>query len=671
MSVVSLMNCLCERGLDVTVITNERSNTTDFRYDYRIKRLSFDMGVKNCFTRAEKLAHFLEDKDGALVVATSCLGGAFSSDAVVIRRTCRLICFQPEGFLCSETALPSAYTKDFTLALMSADAIVTGSAADYLVLKNDGFVQSAFVPFFHPFFEGDFRLTAADKSNTLLVTIDENNASLCLCFLPLLVDFAKRNSLIIKMVFGSENAKISAEIAALPQKLGYGDTVIAAPNGQSLADCLCDCRMAAILRECPSASYSYANITARGIPTVFLSEIQDATFSSVSRGDEALAEKILKCALSGNPTHVISDEAHNKSIKKWIALFSAVAGETEIYDFAAPPVDDYAAKNIIIFSESRRLLPAKDTQIKCASRLAKYLTYKEQKHYEKYSCVQISDEEVRKSQLLALKMLKELERICKKHGISYYIAAGSLLGAARHGGQIPWDDDVDVTMPRPDYEKFIKIAQTELPPDMIMPANNYPYGFHRIQIKGTSIERALRQKGPHGIFLDILPLDGAAPTDDLKKKHAKINERLIFLMYETVKPQPVFTQSSYHRSVYIKRLALKLLVPKRLLGYLWKRNATKYSTDSAREWVCLAGYYGYKKECFPKEFWGEAKMLMYDGRECPVMFEWKKYLELHYGDYMQCPPRLFRRTHFFYSVNFGKYRNMSVEEIEGEIYNAQ
>ena len=76
--------------------------------------------------------------------------------------------------------------------------------------------------------------------------------------------------------------------------------------------------------------------------------------------------------------------------------------------------------------------------------------------------VEINNEDLRKIQMIQLEMLVEVDRICKKCGIEYNIIAGTLLGAVRHGGYIPWDDDADVALLRPEYEKFRKACKTEL-----------------------------------------------------------------------------------------------------------------------------------------------------------------------------------------------------------------
>jgi len=115
--------------------------------------------------------------------------------------------------------------------------------------------------------------------------------------------------------------------------------------------------------------------------------------------------------------------------------------------------------------------------------------------------------------LIELRMLRILDRICREHGICYSLAYGTLLGAVRHGGFIPWDDDVDVIMPMGDYVKFIEIASRELPPDMLLvdpQSDKSRVGFVKIfDLKSFYLDigtRYLDMSAPQGVFIDIFPI---------------------------------------------------------------------------------------------------------------------------------------------------------------------
>jgi len=294
-----------------------------------------------------------------------------------------------------------------------------------------------------------------------------------------------------------------------------------------------------------------------------------------------------------------------------------------------------------------------EEKISLIKRLKGLIRHYEETRHLKYTYIQMTDEEVKKSQELALSMLWEFKRICEKYKLRYYLAAGSLLGAVRHGGFIPWDDDIDVTMPRKDYEKFLKIAKKELDKRFVLPRSNFPYGFQRMQVRGTNIERYVRQRKPHGIFIDILPLDCAPTKKHDKRLHSYENDRLINLMFEMSYPMPVlaFKRDNIHK--WLKRLFVKIFYSKRCLMKKWKKNATRYDSPIATEWVCLPGMvYPYEKECFPIKYWGEGTTLEFEGQKVKVMCEWEKYLTSHYGDYTEEPPELLRRTHPLFSIKF-------------------
>ena len=128
--------------------------------------------------------------------------------------------------------------------------------------------------------------------------------------------------------------------------------------------------------------------------------------------------------------------------------------------------------------------------------------------------ISLSREQLREVQLTELEMLEEVHRICEKRKIPYVIIAGTLLGAVRHGGFIPWDDDVDVALLRKDYERFCKACEEELDTDRFVFQDDrntpgYRWGYGKLRRKHTLFLREYQEDMPYfqGIFLDVFPLD--------------------------------------------------------------------------------------------------------------------------------------------------------------------
>lgn len=134
----------------------------------------------------------------------------------------------------------------------------------------------------------------------------------------------------------------------------------------------------------------------------------------------------------------------------------------------------------------------------------------------------VSVVEIERMKRIQLEMLDELDRICRKHKILYHLAMGTLLGAVRHAGYIPWDDDIDVVMSRSDYEFFLRIAADELGEDYFVQNHrtekNYHLTFTKIRRNQTVALEAVSKNIDihHGIYIDIFPLDPIPSSKPLK-----------------------------------------------------------------------------------------------------------------------------------------------------------
>lgn len=128
---------------------------------------------------------------------------------------------------------------------------------------------------------------------------------------------------------------------------------------------------------------------------------------------------------------------------------------------------------------------------------------------------QEGDSALRQAQMIMLRMLKVVDHICRKHGIRYWLCSGTLLGAVRHKGFIPWDDDLDISMMREDYERFIRVAPEEFPDDMFLQTKETDPSFLSLPIyckirdeKTTIQTQDTEYKGEHnGLFVDLFVLD--------------------------------------------------------------------------------------------------------------------------------------------------------------------
>ena len=269
---------------------------------------------------------------------------------------------------------------------------------------------------------------------------------------------------------------------------------------------------------------------------------------------------------------------------------------------------------------------------------------------EEHSVKQQKPLTTREVQLLELEILKAFDAFANKHSIPYHLAYGTLLGAVRHKGFIPWDDDIDVLVPRPEYERLLDLLEREglgKRFTVASPRNrskNHPYPYAKLLLNDTVVhEPKLDSKfSKSSIWIDIFPLDGLP--------NAKACRAMTFFWALALK-NLLYTAivSSKHVSG-IQKLAVLLLGPiTRMVGIgRWvdwtERFATRHSYDEAKLVGNLVLTEG-RKETIEKEIASQTITLEFEGHPFPAPKHYDEYLTQLYGSYMELPPVEQRTTH--------------------------
>lgn len=240
---------------------------------------------------------------------------------------------------------------------------------------------------------------------------------------------------------------------------------------------------------------------------------------------------------------------------------------------------------------------------------------------------------LREHQLAMLEMLQVLDQICRKHGISYQLFAGTVLGAVRHEGFIPWDDDLDVVMLRDEYSHFLRVAPEEVGSGYYVQAefsDHWPCAFSKLRKNGTAcIERYIpRDPLTHqGVYIDIFPCDNLSNN--------KLMRGLQFVASKFLIAQAL-DKRGYITGSLLKKAAMRIsrILPRAKLHQIVV-NRRDNSTKLVHTF--LGASHSYKKSVYPRQWFESSVDMCFEGGAYPVSSSYHELLTRLYGSYLEIP----------------------------------
>lgn len=246
-------------------------------------------------------------------------------------------------------------------------------------------------------------------------------------------------------------------------------------------------------------------------------------------------------------------------------------------------------------------------------------------------------QDVRAVQTKILEVMKYIDQLCRRHGITYYIMGGTALGAIRHGGFIPWDDDLDIFMTPAEYARFKVAFEQDAPQQFVIQewrTTPHYLEYAKVRMNGTTfIEEAFRDRRDlhQGIYVDIMMLH--------KVPDCRLLQRMVYLESKFVTLYAL-SQRSWRPKSSAQALALRALkwLPCRLMARMAYHHIYKYEELSDRfhycYWITPAGF---RAGLFAPVFFQKAVDIPFEDTQLMAPAHIREYLAYRYGDYMKLP----------------------------------
>ena len=266
-------------------------------------------------------------------------------------------------------------------------------------------------------------------------------------------------------------------------------------------------------------------------------------------------------------------------------------------------------------------------------------------------------------QLVLVNMMKWFHEFCEMQGIKYYAIGGTALGAVRHKGFIPWDDDIDIGVPRQDYERLIHLSkniifQNSYRLEFPLQNEDYDYTFGKLYDVNTTLVENFKNGTKRGVYIDIFPLDGLGNGHSKAIKiFNKVNniKKIFILRYcSSKKRRPFYKQLIIF---FVRCLPSFVYRKKHLINRINKLCKINNYQDSLYVGNCL-GMWG-QKEIMQREWFGVPQLMRFEDIQIYIPENYDKYLTGLYGDYMKLPPEEKRKSHHDYI-----YENLNKSYLE-------
>ena len=265
---------------------------------------------------------------------------------------------------------------------------------------------------------------------------------------------------------------------------------------------------------------------------------------------------------------------------------------------------------------------------------------------------------IQETQAISLEILKVIADVCEKINARYYLIYGTLIGAVRHQGFIPWDDDVDIMMPRPDYDCLLKYLEEHIEDYEHLKIFNhitskeYPYMITRISDDRYRIEMENEVDYGMGVFVDIYPFDGLGNTEKEAYRFGMKGDRLSSLCYQATRKRCAIetTTSKFRKIIKFPVFIFAKICGKNIFQNRLEKLAHVKPYDQSKYVGCVIWLSGGIKDMYKREWFEESEMHCFGKYQFRIPKNYDEILKHICGDYMQLPPVEERIGHHYYKV---------------------